>query len=52
VLTTSLGLTTPLFAALFAGLVLNEWPVLAAVPGALVTIAGVVIVLRSPARRP
>ena len=52
VLTTSLGLTTPLFAALFAGLVLKEWPVLAAVPGALVTIAGVVIVLRSPARRP
>lgn len=51
VLTTSLSLTTPLFAALFAGLFLAEWPVLAAVPGALVTVAGVVVVLRSPGRR-
>lgn len=51
VLTTSLSLTTPLFAALFAGLFLAEWPVLAAVPGALVTIAGVVMVLRSPGRQ-
>lgn len=51
VLTTSLNLTTPLFAALFAGLFLAEWPVLAAVPGALVTVAGVVMVLRSPGRR-
>jgi drug/metabolite transporter (DMT)-like permease len=50
VLTTSLGLMTPLFAAVFAGLLLNEWPALAAVPGALVAIAGVVIVLRAPAR--
>jgi drug/metabolite transporter, DME family len=50
VLTTSLGLLTPLFAALFAGLLLREWPAPAAIPGALVAIAGVVLVLRSPAR--
>jgi drug/metabolite transporter (DMT)-like permease len=48
VLTTSLGLMTPLFAALFAGLLLDEWPAPAAVPGALMAIAGVVIVLRAP----
>ena len=51
VLTTSLSLTTPLFAALFAGLFLAEWPALVAAPGALITVAGVVMVLRSPARR-
>jgi drug/metabolite transporter (DMT)-like permease len=50
VLTTSLGLMTPLFAAVFAGLLLHEWPALAAIPGALIAIAGVVMVLRSPAR--
>ena len=46
VLTTSLGLMTPLFAALFAGLMLGEWPAPAALPGALVAIAGVIVVLR------
>ena len=50
VLTTSLGLLTPLFAALFAGVLLREWPAPAAIPGALVAIAGVVLVLRAPAR--
>lgn len=50
VLTTSLGLTTPLFAACFAGFILGEWPALAAIPGALVALTGVVIVLRSPPR--
>jgi drug/metabolite transporter (DMT)-like permease len=50
VVTTSLGLMTPLFAAVFAGLLLHEWPTLAAVAGALIAIAGVVLVLRSPAR--
>jgi drug/metabolite transporter (DMT)-like permease len=48
VLTTSLGLMTPLFAALFAALLLHEWPALAAAPGAVIAIAGVVMVLRSP----
>jgi drug/metabolite transporter (DMT)-like permease len=52
VLTTSLGLMTPLFAAVFAGLLLGEWPASAALPGALVTIAGVVAVLRAPVRPP
>jgi drug/metabolite transporter (DMT)-like permease len=50
VLTTSLGLMTPLFAALFAGFIVNEWPAPAALPGAFIAIAGVVIVLRSPVR--
>jgi drug/metabolite transporter (DMT)-like permease len=50
VLTTSLGLTTPLFAAFFAGFILGEWPALSAIPGAIVALAGVVIVLRSPSR--
>jgi len=50
VLTTSLGLMTPLFAALFAGLIVNEWPAPDALPGALVAIAGIVIVLRAPPR--
>jgi drug/metabolite transporter (DMT)-like permease len=50
VLTTSLGLMTPIFAALFAGLLLLEWPSLSAVPGAVVAICGVVMVLRAPAR--
>ncbi len=50
VLTTSLGLMTPLFAALFAAFLLHEWPSLAAIPGALIAIVGVVMVPRSPAR--
>jgi drug/metabolite transporter, DME family len=50
VLTTSLGVTTPFFAAFFAGLILKEWPAPTALPGAVVAIAGVVMVLRSPAR--
>jgi DME family drug/metabolite transporter len=50
VLTTSLGLMTPLFAALFAGFIVNEWPAPATLPGAFIAIAGVVIVLRSPVR--
>jgi drug/metabolite transporter, DME family len=50
VVTTSLGLTTPLFAALFAGILLGEWPALAALPGALLAVAGITIVLRSPSR--
>ena len=50
VLTTSLGLMTPIFAALFAGLALGEWPPPAAIPGAVVALAGVVLVLRAPSR--
>jgi len=50
VVTTSLGLTTPLFAAMFAGALLGEWPAFAALPGALLAIAGVTVVLRSPSR--
>ena len=50
VLTTSLGLTTPIFAALFAGVALGEWPAPAALPGAVVALAGVVLVLRAPTR--
>ena len=52
VLTTSLGLMTPLFAAVFAGVLLGEWPAMAALPGALITLAGVVVVLRAPVRPP
>jgi drug/metabolite transporter (DMT)-like permease len=44
VLTTSLGLSTPLFAALFAGLVIREWPALSALPPALLVLVGLVLV--------
>jgi DME family drug/metabolite transporter len=47
VLTTSLGISTPLFAAVFAGWVLGEWPVASAVPGALLAIIGVLLVVRT-----
>ena len=47
VLTTSLGLATPLFAAVFAGTVLGEWPALSALPGALTALAGLALVVRS-----
>jgi drug/metabolite transporter, DME family len=50
ILTTSLGLMTPLSAALLPGLMLGEWPALLALPGALVTLAGLVAVLRAPPR--
>jgi drug/metabolite transporter (DMT)-like permease len=39
-----------LFAALFSGVLLHEWPALSSVPGALIALVGVVMVLRSPAR--
>jgi drug/metabolite transporter (DMT)-like permease len=45
VLTTSLGLSTPLFAAVFAGWVLGEWPVASALPVALVAIIGLILVV-------
>jgi DME family drug/metabolite transporter len=51
VLTTSFGLTTPLFAALFAGWFLTEWPLPSAIPGALIAIAGLGLVLRAPPRK-
>jgi drug/metabolite transporter (DMT)-like permease len=51
VVTTSLGLMTPLFAALFSGLLLNEWPDLGAIPGVCITMLGVATVLRAPSRR-
>ena len=46
-LTTSLGLSTPLFAGIFAGTVLGEWPAIATLPGALITLLGLALVLRS-----
>jgi drug/metabolite transporter, DME family len=50
VLTTSFGLMTPLFAALFAGWFLTEWPLPSAIPGALLAITGLGLVLRAPPR--
>jgi drug/metabolite transporter, DME family len=47
VLTTSFGLSTPLFTALFAGTVLQEWPAPATLPGALLTLLGLALVVRS-----
>jgi len=47
VLTTSFGLSTPLFTALFAGTVLQEWPAPATLPGALITLLGLALVVRS-----
>jgi drug/metabolite transporter (DMT)-like permease len=45
-LTTSFGLSTPLFTALFAGIVLQEWPALSTLPGALITLLGLALVVR------
>jgi len=50
VMTTSLGLTTPLFAGIFAAVLLREWPSPTTIPGAVLTIAGVTVVLKSPLR--
>jgi drug/metabolite transporter, DME family len=47
VLTTSFGLSTPLFTALFAGTVLQDWPAPATLPGALLTLLGLALVVRS-----
>jgi drug/metabolite transporter (DMT)-like permease len=47
VLTTSFGLSTPLFTALFAGTVLQDWPAPATLPGALITLLGLALVVRS-----
>jgi drug/metabolite transporter (DMT)-like permease len=47
VLTTSLGLSTPLFATLFAGCVIGEWPAARALPPALLVLVGLVLVVRS-----
>ena len=47
VLTTSFGLSTPLFTALFAGAVLQEWPALSTLPGALLTLLGLALVVRA-----
>jgi drug/metabolite transporter (DMT)-like permease len=52
VLTTSFGLSTPLFTGLFAGVVLQDWPALATLPGALLTLLGLVFVVQpTPASR-
>jgi len=48
VLTTSLGLSTPLFAALFAGTLLGQWPTQAMLPGVLITLLGLALVVRTP----
>jgi drug/metabolite transporter (DMT)-like permease len=40
-------LVTPFFAAIFAGLALGEWPAVSAVPAALLTIVGIILVVRS-----
>ena len=47
VLATSFGLSTPLFTALFAGTVLQDWPALSTLPGALTTLLGLALVVRS-----
>jgi drug/metabolite transporter, DME family len=47
VLTTSFGLSTPLFTALFAGIVLQDWPATSTLPGALTTLLGLALVVRS-----
>jgi DME family drug/metabolite transporter len=43
--TTSLTLLTPLFAALFAGSLLGEWPIAARLPGGVLAFAGICIVV-------
>jgi DME family drug/metabolite transporter len=47
VLATSFGLSTPLFTALFAGIVLQDWPAPSTLPGALLTLLGLALVVRS-----
>jgi drug/metabolite transporter (DMT)-like permease len=43
--TTSLTLLTPLFAAVFAGFLLGEWPIAARLPGGALAFAGICIVV-------
>ena len=45
--TTSLSLLTPFFAAVFAGVLLGEWPALAHLPGGALAIVGIAIVVAS-----
>ncbi|HWJ34775.1 MAG TPA: DMT family transporter [Steroidobacteraceae bacterium] len=45
--TTSLSLLTPLFAAVFAGIVLSEWPAIYRLPGAALAFAGICVVVLS-----
>lgn len=47
IMTTSFSLIVPLWAAVFAGLLLNEWPSLLSLPGGVATLLGVWIVLRA-----
>ncbi|MFD2113302.1 DMT family transporter [Thiorhodococcus fuscus] len=48
--TTAVGLLTPLFAGLAAGLVLDEWPRLASIPGAILTLAALLLLIRAGSR--
>lgn len=50
-ITTTLSLLTPLVAGLAAGLFLGEWPHLASLPGAMVTLAALFLLIRAPAKR-
>lgn len=47
VVTTSFSLIVPLWAAMFAGMFLREWPPLLSLPGGVATLLGVWIVLRT-----
>ncbi|WP_369614047.1 DMT family transporter [Marichromatium sp. PS1] len=49
-ISTTLGLLTPLVAALAAVAVLGEWPHPASLPGAVMTLAGLFLLVRTPAR--
>jgi DME family drug/metabolite transporter len=48
--TTSLSLLTPIFAAIFAGLLLGQWPALIRLPGAVLSLLGIGIVVLSKER--
>ncbi len=46
VTTASLTLLTPIWAALIGGIVISEWPAPLSVPGALITLAGLWVIIR------
>jgi DME family drug/metabolite transporter len=48
--TTSMSLLTPIFAAVFAGILLGQWPALIRLPGGLLSLLGIGIVVLSKER--
>ena len=52
VITASLMLLSPIFASIYAGFILDDWPRLVALPGALMVLTGVFLTTRTPRFKP